>query len=671
MPGRGAPDHSDVMPRDPTELINQDLQHERLETALAALNATPHDAQAHHDATVTLVALHALEALRARRVAQRDLQLVLDVAATADHGTTGLSPIALAVIGVLTRHGVLHDVNCPGVILTPAETRQAGRVLRACFTAAPVSPHEAAGTLQDLLSHPDDALVQADVRPHEQKIQDITIHEDNRREEQLGPLRALQAQAQTEEGQAAAALARVAVSRAQYRDLNVPLLLTTAEGLTDLAERAGESRTVTRAISRHVWAAARELQVRMPHHPRPGLSAPPHVRPTLLPTARHALRRAQSEHTAPPRDLFTGSALWRLFEELDITSGIDLTPEQREQDWVIQQFATIETLLHHRRAPGMALQDLTEIAAALSGYPGDWAWTYQPFTLLLEGITHGNLSASLLTLTRIDHGHWLATQLHEGQHDLPPLPALPPEYHEFRQAVITMCGQTLAGLNARGYRAPEHTRLTEALGRMGSFPQAALPPQAYTDVMSRLAFEDERLLDHIDALITHVTDVVDMLDERESLEAQGGGDEAPIPAGTGAAATPAGEGHAAPERKRAMRQEPAHVREARTLLTGREVVMLGGTVKASHQENLERTLGLTLHWHAGDAYVHGTHLPIPHATALIILPVRFMSHGHFWGLKDAAARSGIPFVIHPGGLNPNSIASSVMDQCSDRLRVLA
>lgn len=665
-------------------LANAYIQHERLEAAALTLQGG-HDNDAHHVLTAILAGLHALRAAQEGRLPPDVLQLTLDVCATADSGTDGLSTLAATLLGHLVREpGGLAGlgVHTPGVTLTPTETRQAARALLPHLNLAqPASDHDAPGLLETLLEdHPHDqgqppAALHA--RPDRPEIRDLPVREDPAHAAELSILRALQGQARTEEGRAAAALARLAVSRANYRHLPVRRLLNTALGLTDLADRQGEGRDVTRSVTAQVWTLTRALRCRLPDHPRPGLSAPAHTRAHLLSAARHALRRAENEHTAPAQEGFSGTNLWKIFDALDITSDLDVPDAHRDLTWVVQQFATIETLLHHRRAPGMPLADLAEIAAALGGFPDDWAWTYEPTGLIVEGVSHGALGLILLDVLRTEQAQVI---IHGLEQDLPaearpPRPTLPAAYPEFRRTALTLCAQKLAELNAAGLRVPQHTRLTDALNRLGPVP-AALPPASERLALLHRGID---LSEHLSAttaeFITHMDRLIEQLQE---LEGQGDGPEHHAGDAVQPAVNPAplaaplavrsGTARAPGPSPGMSRREPAHVWDARALLTGRTMVMLGGVVKPSHVENFERTLGVQVHWQSGDAYVHGAHLPIPAGAALIVLPVRFMSHEHFWGLKDAAVRSGIPFVVHPGGLNPSSVAASVMQQCSDRLR---
>ena len=74
--------------------------------------------------------------------------------------------------------------------------------------------------------------------------------------------------------------------------------------------------------------------------------------------------------------------------------------------------------------------------------------------------------------------------------------------------------------------------------------------------------------------------------------------------------------------------------------------------------------------HFSDAlYDHGlqaaAHLRKP-GTALAIFALRWGAHAH-GTLRDAAREAGVPYLLHPAGLNPNQVAWQVMRQVSDTL----
>ena len=106
----------------------------------------------------------------------------------------------------------------------------------------------------------------------------------------------------------------------------------------------------------------------------------------------------------------------------------------------------------------------------------------------------------------------------------------------------------------------------------------------------------------------------------------------------------------------------------RQLLSGKHVVMLGGTVLPHHHQAIEAAFDITLEWLPEARYASGLQAGVrvgPH-TALVILAIRWMSHSHT-SIREAAKAYGIPFVLHPAGLNPTSLAHHIVRQAGKRL----
>ena len=53
-------------------------------------------------------------------------------------------------------------------------------------------------------------------------------------------------------------------------------------------------------------------------------------------------------------------------------------------------------------------------------------------------------------------------------------------------------------------------------------------------------------------------------------------------------------------------------------------------------------------------------------TAVVILAIRWMAHAHNT-LRDVARARGVPYVMHPGGLSPSSVAWQIGQQVSQQL----
>ncbi|GGR31783.1 hypothetical protein GCM10008957_48010 [Deinococcus ruber] len=116
--------------------------------------------------------------------------------------------------------------------------------------------------------------------------------------------------------------------------------------------------------------------------------------------------------------------------------------------------------------------------------------------------------------------------------------------------------------------------------------------------------------------------------------------------------------------------DTSDVHVARTLLHGAHVTLLGGHPTHGQRTALMDAFQLaTLDWIGVDEYTHGLHADsrIHPETALVILAVRWMAHAHH-GLRDVAKRRAVPVMMHPGGLNPRSVAYQVVRQASEQLR---
>ncbi|WP_234009243.1 hypothetical protein [Deinococcus sp. NW-56] len=115
--------------------------------------------------------------------------------------------------------------------------------------------------------------------------------------------------------------------------------------------------------------------------------------------------------------------------------------------------------------------------------------------------------------------------------------------------------------------------------------------------------------------------------------------------------------------------DPAHVQQARTLLQGRRVLLIGGQPDPVREAALTDALGLAgLDWVATDAYHNGlaAGVRIRPDTALVILAVRWIPHAHNLIRQEARSR-GVPFVMLPGGLSVSNVAWHVTGQVSRQL----
>jgi hypothetical protein len=114
----------------------------------------------------------------------------------------------------------------------------------------------------------------------------------------------------------------------------------------------------------------------------------------------------------------------------------------------------------------------------------------------------------------------------------------------------------------------------------------------------------------------------------------------------------------------------ALVREARKLLAGRSVVLIGGEARRGAKEALERALGSKeVIWLRGKdyrSYLDFEPFVARPDVAVVVLAIRWSSHS-FGEIRSLCERYGKPLVRLPGGYNPNQVAQQVVTQAGKRL----
>ncbi len=115
----------------------------------------------------------------------------------------------------------------------------------------------------------------------------------------------------------------------------------------------------------------------------------------------------------------------------------------------------------------------------------------------------------------------------------------------------------------------------------------------------------------------------------------------------------------------------AEVLEARRLLGGKGVVLIGGMCRPEAREALEAALGLgelvwveTKEHQAVSTFEPAIARP---EVALVMLAIRWSSHA-FGEVRRHCDRHGKPLVRLPGGYGPNQVAAQIIDQCGERLK---
>lgn len=325
--------------------------------------------------------------------------------------------------------------------------------------------------------------------------------------------------------------------------------------------------------------------------------------------------------------------LWVMFDHLDHALAAGETPENDPTLRTALILNSVFALTRTHRAPGQALPPIVELAAELSGIDPLWAWQEtqpneqgdQPVHNALAQVT-GLIAAG--GQYRPEMGEALGW--------------------EINRVMRGWFGHLLAVLRRQGVRLPEQALIEDTLRPIGMWRGSAFT-----------AAEEEQYL-------AAVKDIAQALLHAQA--AWGEDDEEALPAGEIEPATV--ELEAVPEGECPAASMPEHVIQARALLSGKRVTLLGGVPRPAHHAALMRDLDLAeLDWVPSEAYQHGTHAAahVPEDTAVVILAVRWMGHAHNT-LRDVARERGVPYVLHPGGLNPSSVAYQVLRQVSEQLQ---
>jgi hypothetical protein len=123
--------------------------------------------------------------------------------------------------------------------------------------------------------------------------------------------------------------------------------------------------------------------------------------------------------------------------------------------------------------------------------------------------------------------------------------------------------------------------------------------------------------------------------------------------------------------ERAIRTPTPELLEAARLLSGRSIVLIGGTRRPGSHQAIEEAFGLReLIWieprehQSIDSFE--SHVARSDV-AVVLLAIRWSSHS-FSDVLEFCDRHNKLMVRLPKGYNPNEVASQIMGQCSDRLR---
>lgn len=425
-------------------------------------------------------------------------------------------------------------------------------------------------------------------------------------------------------------------ARDTQADMPVVLLLNQAALHLLAARDLGTTPEQVRALSRHLRDLHAELgRPRVPAL-RPGTIVAHAAHDRLLDIGLGSLRRLALARREPS-SLFAKlheQELWQMFDELDRRLLEGETPETSPGLRLNLILHSTLALTRIFRAPGMPLPPLAELAVQMSGIDPLWAWQDTQPNGQGGYPVHAALRqlSTVMTLCAEVEPH----QEHVMEEQLMPL-------------LRAAAGHLLAVLRRAGLRLPDHAFIEEQFRLLGPLRASAFTPQEE------------------DAFLKRCHDMARFLLEHGSES-----DEDAAPSTLGVEPTPDGDAlpTALPSAGEDVLPPPPHVQEARRLLQGRRVTLLGGVPRPTHHAALVRDLGLAeLDWIGSGEYPHGTHAGahVTEDTAVVILAVRWMGHAHN-ALREVARERGVPYVMHPGGLNPSSVAYQVLQQVSGQLQ---
>jgi hypothetical protein len=116
---------------------------------------------------------------------------------------------------------------------------------------------------------------------------------------------------------------------------------------------------------------------------------------------------------------------------------------------------------------------------------------------------------------------------------------------------------------------------------------------------------------------------------------------------------------------------PPEVAEARRLLAGREVVLIGGHVRPDRRAALIKAFDLAdVDWITTEDHTSVTVFEAPiarPAVAVVLLAIRWSNHS-YGDVQEYCDRYGKLLVRLPGGYHPNQVAHQILSQVGNRLR---
>ena len=330
------------------------------------------------------------------------------------------------------------------------------------------------------------------------------------------------------------------------------------------------------------------------------------------------------------------NVLWDALNDLDEDLSRGMTPDRDPDLRARLLLLSLQGLTSTARAPGLRLPPMVQLAAQVSGVDPLWAWERTQPERFTSGPLHGHLGRAALPLELLA---------------LRGTPFWDTWGTEVRRLIALAGGNLLASVRRAGLRLPDQAFLEGYLGGFG--PLRALPMEPAA-------------LDAFHAALLRL-----LPDAHVQAQALAAPEEPPVPPQE--AADPLPPRAASEPRPVPVSPDgpdwPAHVLRVREHLRGRRAVLLGGVPSAPHHAALCAAFELSdLDWIGSAEYAHGTHAQahVTPDTAVVILAIRWMAHAHNT-LRDVARARGVPYVMHPGGLSPSSVAWQIGQQVSQQL----
>ncbi|MFC5849208.1 hypothetical protein [Deinococcus petrolearius] len=465
------------------------------------------------------------------------------------------------------------------------------------------------------------------------------------------------------------------LQRSEEPEIEVLSLLTAARNLICVVQdQAREQRRPPEAgaLLLQVW---KQLHAEL-GHPRLVCGKMPVIRQVFRErvqwVALNELRRAwliaQGWKTAATRQI--DIVIEEQFSELEEALGLLDVPEDIEHIERMLQLTAILVLSRTPRVPGQQLPVLVELLCDLTQTDPLWDWT---------GFDHAYLDPGV---TKDEREHRRQKELPQARANLSlqwalqvvhPVLDLYPRAHETHLEEVCWLlqesfGHLFACARQRGVQIPGEAQWRSMLEPLGWMRASPLTVQEQEQVRGRLyalstsitaaelqTQQEERSMPGKEAVLPEACQPAADLEDREAV----------LPGADELMGQQTAHLHLQPL---PSRPEAPHVLQARALLAGRPITLIGGVPSEPHKVALERALEVRVDWIPSMQYQHGAHAGkhVTGETAAVILAIRWMGHAHM-GLRDIARAQGVPCVMLPSGLNPSNVAWHLVEQVGHQL----